>query len=352
MLTKGVVIYGREDFRYEDVEIPEPGPGEVLVEVESCGICAADPKIFYGNAYFAPVAYSFAPIVAGHEFMGRVIKLGPGAGEIHGVKVGDRAIAENIVPCGRCRWCRRGEYNLCDPHAVFGIVKHNGGWAKHMLYPQGALVHKVPDSIAWQDAAAIEPLACSLHAVNKADIQFGEAVVVIGCGAIGLFMVQAARLKNPGLVIAIDRHPNRLAVARELGADIVINPAEEDPVARVKAATEEGLGCDVVLESAGSNASVQAAVGMLRRGGRLVEVSVFAEEVHLDWSLISDIKELEIRGAHLGFRSYPVAIDLLSRGLITSRGITSEPIPLVDFRKAIDCAKHCKDDYIKVLMRP
>jgi threonine dehydrogenase-like Zn-dependent dehydrogenase len=352
MLTQGVVIYGQEDFRYEDVEIPEPGAEEVLIEIESCGICAADPKIYYGNAYFAKVAYAHAPIVAGHEFMGRVMKLGPGAAEKYGLKVGDRAIAENIVPCGKCFWCKRGEYNLCDPHAVFGVIKHNGGWAKHMLYPRGSLVHKVPEHISWADAAIIEPLACALHGVNRANIQFGDTVVIMGCGPIGLFMVQGVKLKNPKQVIAIDLSDHRLAVAKDLGADITINPTKEDAVAKVKSLTEDGIGCDVVLEAAGMNKSVHLAVEMLRRGGRLMEFAVFAEEVSLDWSIISDIKELQVIGGHLGFHTYAPAIDFLARGLITSKGITSEPYPLQDFKKAIDLAKKAKDEVIKVLMRP
>lgn len=352
MKTEGVVIYEREDFRYETINLPDPGEGEVLVEIESCGVCGADPKIFHGTAYFAHAAYRHAPIVAGHEFMGRVIALGPGAAERFRLKVGDRAVAENIVPCGTCWWCRRGQYNLCDPHCVFGIVKVNGGWARHMIYPRNAIVHKVPDSISWEDAAVVEPLACALHGINRARIQLGETVVVLGCGPIGLLMVQAARLRGPAHIIAVDRNDYRLAVARDMGADLVINPAREDPVARVKATTEEGIGCDVVLEAAGSNASVRMAVDMLRRGGRLMEFSVFAEEVSFDWSLISDIKELEIIGGHLGFHTYPVAIDLLARGLITGRRIVTHTFPLRDFRRAIDTARDRAQKSIKVLMRP
>ena len=352
MLTKGVVIHGQEDFRYQDIEIPDPGEEEVLVEIESCGICAADPKIYYGNAYFAQVAYSYAPIVAGHEFMGRVVKLGPGAGEKYGLKEGDRAIPENIVPCGKCWWCKRGEYNLCDPHAVFGIVQYNGGWAKYMLYPKGSIVHKVPENVTWDDAAVIEPLACGLHGVNRAKIQFGETVVVMGCGPIGLFMLQGVKLKNPKCVIAIDMDDHRLEVAKDLGADMTINPGRDDAIEKVKSVTEDGIGCDVVLEAAGTNKSVRSAVDMLRRGGRLMEFSVFAEEVSLDWSIISDIKELEIIGGHLGFHTYPTAIDFLSRGLITSRGIVSEPFPLEDFKKAIDISKGRQQNSIKVLMKP
>lgn len=352
MLTKGVVIYGQEDFRYEDVELPDPGEGEVLVEIESCGICAADPKIYYGTAYFAQAAYRHAPIVAGHEFMGRVVKLGPGAAEKFGLKEGDRAIAENIVPCGECYWCKRGQYNLCDPHAVFGIVGYNGGWARHMLYPKGSLVHKVPENVSWSDAAVIEPCACALHGVNRAKIQFGDTVVVLGCGPIGMFMLQGARLKNPRQVIAVDLDDHRLEVAKDLGVDLAINPAKEDAVEKVKSVTEDGIGCDVVLEAAGSNKSVKAAVDMLRRGGRLMEFSVFAEEVSFDWSIISDIKELEIYGGHLGFHTYKPTIDFLSRGLITSRGITSDPYSLQDFKSAIDISKGRKHGSIKVLMKP
>ena len=352
MLTQGVVIYGKEDFRYEDVEIREPGAEEVLVEIESCGICAADPKIYYGNAYFSQTVYNNAPIVAGHEFMGRVAKLGPGAAEKFGLKVGDRAIAENIVPCGKCFWCKRGEYNLCDPHAVFGIVKYNGGWAKYMLYPSNSLIHKVPEHVSWSDAAIIEPLACALHGVNRAKIQFGEVAVVIGCGPIGMFMVQGAKLKNPRCLIAVDVDDHRLEVAKDVGADVVINPAKEDAVAKVKSFTEDGIGCDVVLEAAGTKQSVKSGIDMLRRGGRLMEFSVFAadQEVSFDWSIISDIKELEIIGGHLGYHTYPAAIDFLARKLITSRGITSEPYPLKDFKKAIDVSKH--RGHIKTLMRP
>lgn len=352
MLTKGVVIYGQEDFRYEEIDIGEPGEDEVMVEIESCGICAADPKIYYGNAYFSEVAYSHAPIVAGHEFMGRVCKLGPGAAEKYGLKIGDRAIAENIVPCGTCYWCKRGQYNLCDPHAVFGIVKYNGGWAKHMIYPKGSLIHKVPENVSVNDAAIIEPLACALHGVNRAKIQYGETVVVMGCGAIGLFMLQGAKLKNSKKLIAIDMDNHRLELAKTLGADVTINPGEEDVVAKVKSLTEEGIGCDVVLEAAGNNKSVNAAIDMLRRGGRLMEFSVFAEDVCLDWSIISDIKELEIIGGHLGFHTYAPAIDFLAKGLITSKGIVTDPFPLEDFKKAIDISKGAKDGAIKVLMKP
>ena len=167
-----------------------------------------------------------------------------------------------------------------------------------------------------------------------------------------MVIFQGARLKNPRQVIAVDLDDHRLEVAKDLGADLIINPAKEDAVAKVKSVTEDGIGCDVVLEAAGSNKSVKAAVDMLRRGGRLMEFSVFAEEVSFDWSIISDIKELEIYGGHLGFHTYKPTIDFMTRGLITSRGIASDPYPLPDFKKAIDISKGRKQGSIKVLMKP
>jgi len=159
-------------------------------------------------------------------------------------------------------------------------------------------------------------------------------------------------LKNPRCLIAVDVDDHRLEVAKDVGADVVINPAKEDAVAKVKSFTEDGIGCDVVLEAAGTKQSVKSGIDMLRRGGRLMEFSVFAadQEVAFDWSIISDIKELEIIGGHLGYHTYPAAIDFLARKLITSRGITSEPYPLKDFKNAIDISKH--RGHIKTLMRP
>ena len=352
MLSKGVVIYGKEDFRYEDFEIKDPGPEEVLVEIESCGVCAADPKIYYGKAYFSPTVYQNAPIVAGHEFMGRVIKLGDGAAEKYGLKIGDRAIAEQIPPCWECWWCRRGEYNLCDRHYTYGVKGANGGWAEHMIYTKDSIVHKVPDSLSLKDAAVIEPAACALHGVNLAEINFGETVVVIGCGPIGMFMVQGAKLKNPKDLIVVDTDDERLEIAKKYGATLTINPLKEDAAEKVIALTGEKYGCDVVLEVAGNNASVNSAIKMLRRGGRLMEFSVFAEEVSFDWSIISDIKELTIRGGHLGYRTYDPVIDLFAKGLMSSEGIASTPYKLADFKQAINDSMNHKSDGMKTLMVP
>ena len=348
---KAVVVYGKEDFRYEDVPMPVVEDGEVLVRVRKCGICAADPKIFHGKAYFSKVVYDHAPIVAGHEFIGEVVELGKGAKEEYGLEVGDQAIAEQIVPCGRCYYCQRGLYNLCDVHAIFGVSGPHGGWAEYMKYPKGSIIWKVPRDLPPEVGVSVEPLACAIHGVERGGIKLGDTVVVMGLGAIGLFMLQVARLKHPRQIVAIDVIDHRLQVAKELGADVVLNPMRDKVVEAVRDLTS-GVGCDVVLEASGSPAAVEQAVNVLRKRGRLVEFGVFAEKTCIDFSIISDIKELEIVGGHLGLRTYPLAIEYLATGLVKTDKINTHDFPLAEWRRALDVAETREGNAIKVLMTP
>ncbi len=348
---KAVVIYGKEDFRYEEAEQPGAGENEVVVKVGRCGICAADPKIFHGKAYFSQVVYDHAPIVAGHEFIGEVVELGPGAKEKYGLEIGDKAIAEQIVPCGECYFCKRGLYNMCDVHEVFGVSGPDGGWAEYLKYPDRSLVWKVPKDLPYGVSIAIEPLACAIHGVERANLQLGDVAVITGAGPIGLFMLQVAKLKNPKLLIVSDPVDSRLKIAKELGADVTINPANLNLVEKVRDLTG-GLGCDVVLEASGSSAAVEAAVQILRRRGRLMEFGVFAEKTCLDFSIISDIKELEIVGGHLGAYTYPLAIRYLSEGLVKTDRIVTHNFPLEEWKEAIRTAERRTDNAIKVTMTP
>lgn len=348
---KAVVIYGKEDFRYQDVPDPKPGEEEVVVKVGRGGICAADPKIFHGSAYFSQVAYDQAPIVAGHEFIGEVVELGKGAKEKYQLKVGDKAIAEQIVPCWECYYCRRGIYNMCDVHKVFGVSGPDGGWAEYMKYPKGSIIWKVPEELPYQVAIAIEPLACAIHGVERADIKLGDRIVITGAGTIGLFMLQVALLKHPRLIMVSDPDEHRLKIAKKLGAQVTINPQKEDAVKKVKDLTQ-GLGPDIVLEASGNPRAVEQSIDMLRRRGRLMEFGVFAEKVNIDFSIISDVKELEIIGGHLGAYTYPLAIKYLARGLVKTDQIITHNFPLKDWRKAIETSEKRLNNAIKVTMTP
>lgn len=351
-----LVNHGPQDYRLEKIARPKPGPNELLVAIGACGICASDGKCHGGASMFWGGAeggdpWVKTPVVPGHEFFGTVAEAGPGAEEHFGVRVGDRVTAEQIVPCGKCRFCTSGSYWMCEVHDIFGFQKivAEGGMAEYMLFPPTARVHKIPDSLSFEDGAIIEPLACAIHTVNRGDIGLDDVVVIAGAGPLGLFMVQVAHLKTPKKLIVIDPVDERLALAKGYGADVTINPTKENAEAIVRSLTG-GYGCDVYIEATGNPVGVSQGLGMIRKLGRFVEFSVFGKEATVDWSIIGDRKELDVRGAHLSPYTYPVAIDLLERGLVTSKGIVTHSYKLSDWEAAFDCAHSV--DSIKVLLVP
>jgi threonine dehydrogenase-like Zn-dependent dehydrogenase len=354
-MMKAVVAYAPHDYRLEERGVPAAGPDDVLVQVEACCVCASDVKTFKGAETLwgggRNPAWIQPPVVPGHEFLGHVAALGERAAHTRGLHVGDRVIAEQIVPCWECRYCRRGQYWMCQVHNIFGFqhVVH-GAWAEYMRFPREALVHRVPDELPMELAVLIEPLSCSIHAVERGRIEFGDVVVIAGAGPLGLGMVGAARLKHPGSLIVLDLDDSRLEIARRIGADVGLNPGKEDVLARVLQMTG-GYGCDVYIETAGHPSSVQQGLAMIRKLGRFVEFSVFNEPATVDWSIIGDRKELDVYGAHLGPYTYPRAIEFLHKGLIDMRGVVTDVMPLEEFDAAIHKMASGRQS-IKVVLEP
>lgn len=347
-----VVCHGPKDYRVEQIVRPAIGPREMLIRIGACGICASDCKCWSGaKMFWGANPWVKAPVVPGHEFFGYVEALGPGAAEHFGVQPGDRVIAEQIVPCERCRYCRSGKYWMCEVHNIFGFQREvaDGGMADYMRIPATARVHRIPPRMPLEDAAIIEPLACAIHAVNRGDIQLDDVVVIAGAGPIGLMMVQVAHLKTPRKLIVIDMVDERLELARRYGADLTLTPNRDDTASVVRSHTG-GYGCDVYIEATGATGGVVQGLDLIRKLGRFVEFSVFGSDTTVDWSIIGDRKELDVRGAHLGPYCYPIAIDLLSRGLVTSQGIVTHDYPLERWDEAIAMADSL--DSVKVLMKP
>ncbi|MGS0740230.1 zinc-binding dehydrogenase [Glaciimonas sp. GG7] len=352
---QAVVCHGPKDYRLQTIKRPSAGRNELVIKIAACGICASDCKCHSGAAMFwggdGQPSWVKPPVVPGHEFFGYVVEAGEDAEAHFGVKIGDRIIAEQIVPCEKCRFCKSGKYWMCEVHNIFGFQRDvaDGGMAEYMRIPPSALVHKIPAAITLEDAAIIEPMACAIHTVNRAEVQLDDVVVIAGAGPLGLMMVQIAHLKTPKKLVVIDLVPERLALAKEYGADVVIDPTKEDALAIIHALTE-GYGCDVYIETTGVPAGVTQGLNLIRKLGRFVEFSVFGKETSADWSIIGDRKELDVRGAHLGPYCYPVAIDLFERGLITSKGIVTHTFGLGDWSAAFALAN--STDSIKVLLKP
>ncbi|MFD4668205.1 alcohol dehydrogenase catalytic domain-containing protein [Lentzea sp. NPDC058450] len=349
---QAVVVHGPQDYRLEEVDVPTPGPGELLMRVEAVGICASDLKCFHGAPKFwgdeNRPAWAQTGITPGHEFVGTVVA---GDETAHGVGIGDRVVCEQIVPCEECRYCRRGQYWMCGPHDMFGFRNYNGAMAEYLLIPAKARVHPISKDLPAHHAAFAEPLSCALHAVERASISFDDVVVVAGCGPIGLGLVAGAKAKNPKLLIALDLDDAKLELGRRCGADIVINIGKQDAVAAVKDLTD-GYGADVYLEGTGHPSAVGQGLNLLRKLGTYVEYSVFGSDVSVDWSIISDDKELDVLGAHLGPHCWPAAIKMLEEGRLPVADICTHQLPMTEFQKGLDLVADTGGSSIKVSILP
>lgn len=350
-----VICHAPEDYRLEEHPVPQIGPGEVLLRIQSVGICASDLKCYLGAPLFwgdeHREGYCQAPIIPGHEFVGEVVALGDGAEEKYGLQLGDMAVSEQIVPCGQCRYCKRGQYWMCMVHDIYGFRKATfGAMAQYCRLPAKALNYRIPNSVKTEHAAFVEPLACAIHAVERGNIELHHTVVIAGAGPLGLGMIAAARMKNPALLIALDLDDKRLDIAEACGADIGLNPTKSDVIYEVRKLTE-GYGCDVYIEATGHPAAVEQGLHMICKLGTFVEFSVMREPVTTDWTIIGDTKELNIHGAHLSPHTYPTAIRMLEKGLLPMDQIITHELPLEDFQTGIDLVANAKDS-IKVTLKP
>ena len=347
-----VVTYAPYDYRFEEVPIPQIGPGEILLKVTGCGICASDIKTYHGSPRLWGTSskdrYITPPVIGGHELCGDIVDI---ADDVKGFDIGDFVVPEQVVPCNECSFCRQGTYWNCAISAVIGFKDYcNGGFAEYVKLHKNSLVHKVPDGFTTEQAVLVEPLACGMHAIEQADIQYKDVVVIAGLGAIGLGMMDMAKLCLPRKVIGIDVKEKRLDMGRAFGADAIIDASSEDSVSLVKDLTD-GMGCDVYFEVSGNGASVMQGMDMLKNMGRYVQIGVFASEVTANWNLIGDGKELTIKGSHLSALTYPSVLKGIGSGQIKTQGLISHTFHLKDWKEAFETAE--KDpDAMKVMLIP
>jgi erythritol/L-threitol dehydrogenase len=352
---RAVVVYGPGDYRLEQRPVPVPGPGELLIRTDAVGICASDLKCYHGAAKFwgdeNRPAWADTDRIPGHEFVGTVVAGEDDALANRKVSIGDRIACEQIVPCWECKYCLEGAYWMCAVHDMFGFKGYDGAMAEYVLIPTKALVHPVDKELPGQVAAFAEPLSCAFHAVERGEIKFGDTVVIAGAGPIGLSAIAGARQKNPLRIIALDVVDEKLALAEKVGADLTINIANEDAVARVKELTD-GYGADVYIEATGHPSAVPQGLNLLRKLGTFVEYSVFKDPVSVDWSIISDDKELDVRGAHLGPHTWPAAIKLLEQRTLPMDEICTHQFPLEQFQEALDLVGDSAGASVKVSIIP
>ena len=236
---KAANLYAPADIRVEQVPVPVPSEGEVLIQVKGCGVCGSDISRLMETG-----TYSF-PTIPGHEFSGVITQLGPGVSD---VRLGERVTVIPFLPCRRCAFCEIGEYQLCENYSYLGS-RTDGAYAEYVVAPATNLL-PLPEGVSFEMGAMTDPAAVALHAVRKLGIQAGDSVAVFGVGPIGVYALEWAKILGAGATIAIDIFAEKLSVAAQLGADVCINSREEDPLERIMAATQ-GTGVNRSVEFAG-----------------------------------------------------------------------------------------------------
>lgn len=326
---KAAVFYGPDQpLRVEEVPTPEPGPGEVLVKVAACGVCHTDLHyIDHGTPTFKK-----PPLILGHEISGTIAALGPG---VEGFNEGDRVLLPAVLTCGTCFLCRTGRENICENLRMFG--NHvDGGFAEYVVAPAKDIFH-LPEEIPLVEGAIIaDAITTPFHAVvNRGQVTPGDWVVVIGCGGIGLNLVQIAAALG-ARVIAVDIVEQKLEWARKLGALEAVNPKAVDRLDKHVRKLTGGRGADVAFEAIGNPRTQEQAFACLRSGGRLVLVGYSPEAMTLN-SGRAMFREMEIVGS-LGCRlaDYPRVIELARQGRIRVAELVTHKFSLDQVNEAFD----------------
>jgi threonine dehydrogenase-like Zn-dependent dehydrogenase len=337
---KALVTYAPNDYRLEEVPISPLESGEILLKTRGCGICASDIKAYHGSDRFwgpsEAERYIKPPVIGGHELCGEIVDM---AKDVKGFKKGDFIVTEQVVPCNECVYCKQGMYWNCQTSAVIGFKDYIcGGFAEYVKLHKYALSHKVPESFTTEQAVLVEPLACGMHAVERAEIQHKDVVVVGGLGAIGLGMLDMVKLYLPRKIIGIDLKPRRLEIARTYGIDAVLDVTSQDVIKEVMDMTE-GLGCDVYIEASGTNAGVKQGLNLLRHMGTYVQIGAFPGEISADWNIIGDGKELNVKGSHLSALTYPAVIKGIETGVIRTKELISHSFKLDNWKEAFEAAE-------------
>jgi L-iditol 2-dehydrogenase len=318
-----LVLHGIADLRHEQVPVPAIGAGEALIRVAAAGVCGSDvPRVFHHGTYRFP-------LILGHELSGVIAAVAePGPRQ-----VGERVTAFPLIPCRKCPYCEIGAYGQCTSYDYLGS-RCDGAFAEFVRAPQANLL-PLPDGVTLSDAALTEPAAVALHAVRQGDIQAGDAVVVLGCGPIGMMVAQWARILGAGRILLVDIDPRKLSVARGLDLGETFNSREGDPVAWVQAQTG-GRGADLAIEAAGAPMTFEQALRMARPLGRVVIMGNPAGDVKLPQATVSQLlrKQLNVRGtwnssfSALPVNEWQVVLEMLAAKRLDLRPLISHRLPL------------------------
>ncbi len=342
---KALLLTEYEKMEVSDVDEPEMGADDVMVQVEACGICGSDIHGFDGST-----GRRIPPLVMGHEAAGIVVDTGANVTDL---PKGTRVTFDSMVSCGKCHFCRQGSSNLCDNRMVLGVscgdYRRHGAFAERISVPR-RIVYTLPDSLPFEHAALVEAVSVAVHAAAVTPVKLGDTAVVVGAGMIGLLAIQAIRAAGATRVIAVDLNDSRLSVAKELGADDVLRADQCDVPARVREMTH-GRGADVALEVVGATPTIKTAIESVRKGGCVTLVGNIAPTIELPLQLVVT-REIRLQGTCGCNGEYPQCIDLMNRGIIKVAPLITSIIRLSDGPKWFERLHAGDPDQMKVVIQP
>jgi len=343
--VKALVLeeYGR--FEVREVEDPRPGPRDVLIRVEACGICGSDVHGMDGST-----GRRRPPIVMGHEAAGVVESLGA---EVSSLKPGDRVTLDSTIYDPDSYFSRRGLFNLCDDRRVLGVscedYRQHGAFAELVAVPDH-IVFRLPPSLAFEEAALTEPVSVALHARNLTPIEEGDTTVVFGAGLIGLMTLQVLKSSPARRVIVVDVEPDRLSLAAELGASHTFDSSRVDVAAEVRALTE-GRGADSAFEAVGIEATVRDAIAAVRKGGCVTLIGNLAPDVSMPLQSVVT-RQIRLQGSCASNGEYPESLELIASGAVDVKRFISATAPLEEGAAWFERLRRGEPGLMKVVLKP
>ena len=346
MSTMLAALYnGVDTVEIKEIERLEPGPGDVVVKVRAEGICGSDL-----NQYRKLTKPETLP--AGHEAAGEIVEVGEG---IDPARVGERVAVEVVghgKACLTCWYCRQGQYRNCTDKGDYA----GGGFAEYVTR-NAVACYPLANNMTWEEGALVEPLAVSIRGVRRGELKAGDTVVVLGAGTIGLTAIAAARALGAGKIIATARHEHQVLLAKQLGADIVLQPDDRNMKSTIDDLTD-GLGADITIETVGgfgNDDTLVQAVDVTRVMGRIVVLGVFHEPTMTDW-MAPLMKEQSIifsvcYGIMDGRHDFEMAIDLMATGKVDLKPMVTHKFPLIEMPEALATAYDKSTGSIKVQLR-
>jgi L-iditol 2-dehydrogenase len=333
------VQYGVRDLRLSELPDPTPAPGEALIRTRAVTICASDVHM-YAEGNVGGLAWD-RPFVPGHE----------AAGTVHdpncsGLPLGAPVVLDPAIPCRACDMCRVGAFHLCPDLKFLDLPPVDGAMRELIAWPADR-VFPLPETLAMVEAPLIEPLAVAVHALEIASSIQGAAVAIIGCGAIGLFTLQMARLRGAQTIIATDHIPERLALAQRLGADVTVNVTSQDPAEAVSDATA-GRGVDTAFEAAGPHEALLQCLQIVRPAGRVVVIGIPSQDEYRLRASHLRRHELTLRFVRRQNENYPEALALVREGRILLQPILTHRFPIRRVQEAFELAERKGEGAVRV----